>query len=121
MEIIQYLSKRKNKNQLNCIFNQLPCDNKQDYFAWLNNKSKYVSPKESLIFDVEDMYGIDFLKLKNFSIFQLHVMFNVKCMNMESQKNIKTLEQILANRQKKEALRKIELLKLEIAELENNI
>lgn len=117
MEILKYLSKRKNKSQLNCIYNQLEEKNKADYRAWLSNKSRYVSPKESTIFDVENEYKIDYTKLIKFSNYQLLIMAYVMDMEFEDINKIKTLEQIKVAREKKEIIKQINLLQSKLAKL----
>tara|TARA_R100000781_G_scaffold1910_1_gene3336 strand:+ start:319 stop:678 length:360 start_codon:yes stop_codon:yes gene_type:complete len=118
MELLKYLSTRKNKSQLNCIYKQLDEKYKEDYRAWLSNKSRFVSPKESTIFDVEIDYKIDYLRLIKFSNYQLHVMAYIMDMKFEDINKIKTLEQIKVAREKRIILKEIELLKLKLVQLE---
>ena len=118
MEILKYLSKRKNKSQLNCIYNHLYSKYKEDYRAWLSNKSSYVSPKESTIFDIEIDYKIDYSKLINFSNYQLLIMSYIWDMEIENINQIKTLEEIKVRKEQKRILKEIELLKSQYIKLQ---
>lgn len=121
MEILNYLSKRKNKSQLNCIYNQLERKYKEDYNAWLSNKSRYVSPKESTIFDIETDYKIDYSTLVKFSNYQLLIMSYVFHMDNKKINQIKTLEQFKVAAEKRRILKQIELLKSQYNKLEKNV